>query len=180
MTPIRRWLRAALVAGVFASTTLTTYAESPITVFLARHAEKQTGVADPSLTEAGRERAETLAAMLADAGITTIFTSQYKRTQETAAPLANRLGLSVIVVPGKDLDALLTKVRALPPGARALIVGHSDTVPALALRLTGAKVAELTDADYDRLYIGTVPKNSQGEVVVLHYGASEARREAQP
>ncbi len=103
MTSIRRWFHAALVTGVIASRSFSASAESPITVFLVRHAEKETNVADP--------------------------------------PLAKRLGLSVTVVPAKDLDALLTKVRALPPGVRALIVSQSDTVPALAHRLTGAKVA---------------------------------------
>ena len=178
MTPTRRWLHVALVASVVASMAFSVRAETPITVFLVRHAEKETNVADPPLTEAGRVRAESLAGMLADAGITAIFTSQYNRTQETAVPLAKRLGLSVTVVPAKDLDALLSKARALPPGARALIVGHSDTVPALAHRLTGAKVAELTDADYDRLYVATFGQDGQGEVVVLHYGGSSTNRSA--
>jgi len=178
MTPTRRWLHAALVAGIVAAMAFPARAETPITVFLVRHAEKETNVADPPLTEAGRERAELLAGLLADAGITAIFTSQYNRTQETAAPLAKRLDLSVTVVPAKDLDALLSKVRALPPGVRALIVGHSDTVPALAHRLTGAKIADLTDADYDHLYVATVGKDGQGEVVVLHYGGAATARDA--
>lgn len=178
MNSTRRWLHAALVAGMVAWLALPASAESPITVFLVRHAEKKTNVADPSLTDDGRERAESLADLLADAGIGAIFTSQYKRTQETAAPLAERLGLTVTVVPAKDLKALLSRVRALPFGARALIVGHSDTVPALAHRLTGAKVAELTDADYDRLYVATCDKSGQGEVVVLRYAACSTARPA--
>jgi len=177
MTATRRCLHAVLVAGLVALMAFPARAETPITVFLVRHAEKQTNVADPPLTEAGRDRAELLAGVLADADITAIFTSQYNRTQETAAPIAKRLGLSVAVVPAKDLGALLSKVRALPPGARALIVGHSDTVPALAHRLTGARVAELTDADYDRLYVATFGKNGQGEVVVLHYGGAVPARD---
>jgi len=136
-----------------------------------RHAEKEASGADPSLSKAGRERAEALATLLADAGITAIFTSEFKRTQETAAPLAKRLGLTVTVVPGKDLDALLSKVRALPRDERALIVGHSNTVTELAQRLTGVKVAELTDADYDRLYVGMIRNEGHGEVLLLHYGA---------
>jgi broad specificity phosphatase PhoE len=127
--------------------------------------------ADPSLTDGGRARAEALAGTLADAGITAIFSSEFKRTQETAAPLAKRLGLSVTVVPGKDADVLVAKVRALPPGGHALIVGHSNSVPELAKRLTGVKVAELTDADFDRFYVLTVRKHGQGEVLLLHYSS---------
>jgi broad specificity phosphatase PhoE len=173
MTPIRNWLHAALVAGVLASTAFSASAESSLTVFIVRHAEKEADGTDPSLTDAGRARAESLAALLADAGITAIFSTEFKRTQETAAPLAKRLGLSVTVVPGKDLDALLSKARALGPDGRALIVGHSNTVPELAQRLTGVKVAALTDADYDRLYVGMVRKEGQGEVLLLRYGAHD-------
>ncbi len=125
--------------------------------------------AEPALTEAGRARAESLAALLSDAGITAIFSSEYKRTQETAAPLAKRLGLSVTVVPGKDSDALLARLRALAPGGRALIVGHSNTIPELTQRLTGVKIAEFGETDFDRLYVGIVRKGGHGEVLLLHY-----------
>jgi broad specificity phosphatase PhoE len=174
MTSIRSWLCAALVAGLVASTAFSAGAES-LTVFVVRHAEKETTGADPSLTEAGRERAESLAVMLADAGVTAIFSSEFKRTQETAAPIAKRLGLSVTVVPGKDVDALLSKVRAVAPAGRVLIVGHSNTVPELVKSLTGVTVAELTDADYDRLYVGTLNNEGNGDVLLLHYGAPVAR-----
>ncbi len=178
MSPTRRWLHAVLVASVVVSMAFSASAEAPLTVFLARHAEKAASGGDPSLTEAGRERAESLATLLADAGITAIFSSEFKRTQETAAPLAKRLGLSVTVVPGKDLDVLLSKVHALTPDGRALVVGHSNTVPELARRLTGVKVAELTEAEYDRLYVTTIHKDGQGEILLLHYGRSSTARSA--
>ncbi len=176
MTPNRNWFRAVLVVVAVALTACAARAESQLTVFLVRHAEKEATGSDPSLSPAGHQRAESLAAMLADTGITAIFSSEFKRTQETAAPLAKRLGLSVTVVPGKDIDALLSKVRALAPDGRALIVGHSNTTPELARRLTGAKVADLTDADYDRLYVATIPENGQGEIVVLRYGEASVAR----
>lgn len=176
MTPMRKLVHAALAAGLAASTAPSASAEASPTVFIVRHAEKEATGADPSLTEAGRERAEALAALLADVGVTAIFTSEFKRTQETAAPLAKRLGLSVTVVPGRDLDTLLSKVRALPADGRALIVGHGNTAPELAHRLTGVKVAELTDADYDRLYVVMTHKVGQGEVLLFHYGGSSTSR----
>ena len=66
---------------------LASSAAAQSTIFLVRHAEKKTGD-DPDLTKAGHARAESLAKMLKDADITAIYTSEVKRTQQTAAPLA--------------------------------------------------------------------------------------------
>ena len=102
--------------------------------------------------------------MLADAGITAIFSSEFHRTQHTAAPPSRSgSGLKVTVVPAKDIDALVARVRELKPGARALVVGHSNTIPAVASRLTGAKAAEMPDSEFDRLYIATLRGTAPGE-----------------
>lgn len=165
---------AATVVLVAAVAAVAAAAKPPITVFLVRHAEKESTGSDPSLTEAGRERAATLADVLADAGVTAIFSSEFKRTQETAAAVAARLGLTVTTVPAKDVDGLLGRVRALGPGGRALIVGHANTVPELIERMTGVKVAEMADSDYDRLFVTSVRGKGAGEVVVLRYGGATA------
>jgi broad specificity phosphatase PhoE len=177
---MRTTVRIALVAALIALTTLATSAqtapEPSTTVFLVRHAEKGAEGADPSLSDAGRKRANALADMLADAGITVIFSSEFHRTQETAAPLAERLGIKVTVVPGKDIDGLVARVRELKPGARALVVGHSNTIPVLASRLTGAKAAEMSDSEFDRLYVAALRGTAPGDLVVMHYGAIAASR----
>ena len=143
-----------------------------LTVFAVRHAEKETGGPDPSLTTAGHRRADTLARVLEDAGITAVFSSEFKRSQETAAPLARRLGVPVAIVPAKDLDALVSRVRGLPSGGRSLVVAHGNTLPLLVTRLTGVTVAEMTEADHDRLYVLTSRGDGRGDVVLLHYGDS--------
>jgi probable phosphoglycerate mutase len=51
------------------------------------------GQSDPALAPEGRAQAELLAARLASAGIDAIYVSTLRRTLETAAPLAARLGL---------------------------------------------------------------------------------------
>ena len=51
------------------------------------------GQSDPALAPEGREQAELVAARLAAAGIEAIYVSTLRRTAETAAPLAARLGL---------------------------------------------------------------------------------------
>ena len=40
--------------------------------------------------------------MLKDAGITAIYATQYKRTHQTAAPLAAALGVTVVTIPSAD------------------------------------------------------------------------------
>lgn len=168
--------RIAPVLVAIALTALPTFAQSvpepATTVFLVRHAERQAEGADPSLNDAGRARAKALADMLADAGITAIYTTEFHRTQETAAPLAEKLGIKVTAMPGKDLDGLIARVRELKPGGRALIVGHSNTVPAAASRLTGATTADMPDSEFNRLYVATFRGAGPGELVVLHYGAN--------
>ena len=51
------------------------------------------GQSDPALASEGRAQAELVAARLAAAGIDAIYVSTLRRTAETAAPLAARLGL---------------------------------------------------------------------------------------
>ena len=82
---------------------------------------------DPDLSDAGRARAESLAAMLKDAGITAIFVTQFKRTQQTAAPLAKALGLTPVKVNSQEPGSLGDKIKAVP--GNVLVVGHSNSVP---------------------------------------------------
>jgi len=120
-------------------------------VFLVRHAEKQTGD-NPSLTEAGHARAETLAQRLADTGLTHIHSTNYNRTLETAAPIAGLTGLPVVLYDPTDLDAFAEQLLAMP-GVH-LVVGHSNTTPALASALGGDPGTPIDEAsEYDRLYV---------------------------
>jgi len=57
------------------------------------------GHADPGLTPRGHEQAERLAGRLASARIDAIYVSTLRRTAQTAAPLAARLGLAPKVEP---------------------------------------------------------------------------------
>jgi broad specificity phosphatase PhoE len=136
-------------------------------IFFIRHAEKAadpTGGKDPDLSEAGKARADKLAEELKDAGITAIFVTQFKRTQETAAPLAKALGLTPIVTPAKDNEALLAQLHNLK--GNALVVGHGDTIPDL-LRACGiADSISIAEEDYDNLF--EVVLRPQPQLIRLH------------
>src|SRR6267143_2194914 len=99
-------------------------------VVIVRHGEKAAnGGNDPDLSSAGRARAEALSQILKDSGITAIFTTEFKRTQETAAPTATSTHVGPTVVPAKDAAALVAKLQHL--SGNALVVGHGDTIPNL-------------------------------------------------
>ena len=136
-------------------------------VFLARHAEKaQSGdPKDPDLSEAGRARATALATVLKDAGITAVYATEFKRTQETAEPLARALGLTTVIVPGKDTQALAARLKRAQ--GNALVVGHSDTVPEILKALGVAAPPSIADADYDNLFVLVLSQPVQ--LLRLHY-----------
>lgn len=109
---------------------------------------------DPDLSAGGRARAESLAAILKDAGVGTIFVTQYKRTQQTAAPLAKALGVTPTEVGSRELDSLAQKVRAA--GGTVLVVGHSNSVPNLLKALGVDTPIEIAETEYDNLFVVTL------------------------
>jgi broad specificity phosphatase PhoE len=113
----KRFVFGCLLLSVVVAT-----AAAQSTIFIVRHAEKGDSSKDSDLSEAGRARAEALATMLKDAKITAIYVTEFKRTQQTAAPLAKGLGITVTMVSSKDRDALVAQLRAL--NGNALVVGH--------------------------------------------------------
>ncbi len=77
-------------------------------LFLVRHGQTPANVARQldtavpglDLTETGREQARALADRLRAEDLGAIYTSDLVRTQQTAAPLAQLLGLEMVVLPG--------------------------------------------------------------------------------
>jgi broad specificity phosphatase PhoE len=144
------------------------------TVVLVRHAEKDlVTIDDPPLTPAGEQRAERLAQMFGGvrgAGrIDGIYVTNTRRTQQTAMPLASRLGEEPIVVPASDVNAVVSRVMSEHRGGRALIVGHSNTLPEIIQKLSGISIPEIGDDEYDNVYIVTVPTIGNSTVLRLKY-----------
>ncbi|MET0212837.1 MAG: histidine phosphatase family protein [Vicinamibacterales bacterium] len=146
-------------------------------VFLVRHAERADSApgtsptmgADPDLSEAGRTRAESLATLLRDANITAIFATEFKRTQQTAAPLARALGLTVKVIPSKSTADLVKQVEATK--GNALVVGHSNSVPDVVKALGISMPVTIGDDDFDNLFIVNrgVNRGTAASLLRLHY-----------
>jgi 2,3-bisphosphoglycerate-dependent phosphoglycerate mutase len=164
---MRRLFLMILAATLLTSAT----AAAQRSVFVVRHAERADGGAagmstsDPDLSNAGKARAQSLAAALKDAGITSIYVTEFKRTQQTAAPLAQALGIHVTVVPSKDMAALIDKLKAA--AGNTLVIGHSNTVPEVIKQLGISDPVKLNDTDYDFLFV--VTQGSPASLLRLHY-----------
>jgi broad specificity phosphatase PhoE len=107
--------------------------------------------------------------MLKDCGVTAVFATQYKRTVDTARPLAEQLGLQVAQVTGGQTAELLSRLRALGPNARVLIVGHSDTVPELLTAFGYQRTVAIAKGEYDNLFIVVPGSGSTPLVIRLRY-----------
>ena len=144
----------------------------PKTVVLVRHAEKDTDdPRDPSLNEAGVLRSRALARTLEGAGVTHLYASEFRRTQQTLEPLSLISGAGVQIISARDPKATLSAISELPRGAVIVVAGHSNTVPALVAGLVGTEQAELAESDYDRLYVVTLwGEKRKASVLELRYG----------
>jgi broad specificity phosphatase PhoE len=137
------------------------------TVILVRHAERAPGDGDVPLSARGRERAAALARLLVDADIRSIITSEMVRTQQTAAPLAKQKQLKPEILPADKLDAVVERIQAMK-GGTALVVHHSNTVPALVEKL-GGKTPPIVDDEFDRLILLTLPPGGVPSLITLRY-----------
>lgn len=135
-------------------------------VFIVRHAEKaKSGGNDPDLSEAGRAHSEVLAKILQDAGIAAIYATEFKRTQQTAAPLARALAIEPTTVPANDIATLTSKLRNAKENA--LVVGHTNTIPDLIKALGITTPISIPETDYDNLFILVLDEKSR--LTRLHY-----------
>jgi 2,3-bisphosphoglycerate-dependent phosphoglycerate mutase len=142
-------------------------------VIVVKHAEK---IIDPSnpdvdLSEVGYARAKEIARVFGDVGIKAIYATQYKRTQETVKPLADKTGVPVTIVNSKNTAELLAQVRAQHSGQTIFIAGHNNTVPEIVEALGGTKYPTIPESEYDNVFIVTVYRTGKAMVVKMKYGS---------
>ena len=171
-----RLLRSSCAAIALIVTAATSaVAQASTTVIVVRHAEKAaTPAADPPLTDAGQARANALLAAVRDAGIDAIITTQYARTRATAAPTAAALHITPDIVPASGKTHVLDVAAAVKKhaGHTVLVVGHSNTVPAIIAALGAPEPRPICDAEYDDLFIVTIPPEGPARLVRAKYGAA--------
>lgn len=151
------------VCGVRAQTDLTT-------IILVRHAERaEDGSRDPDISDAGKVRAQALANLFSKTKIDAIYSTAFKRTQNTVAPLAVLKSLTVQEynpVGTGWLDELLTRHK----GQTVLCVGHSNTVPATINQLIGKEeYKNFEDSDYGNVVIVSLREKGNAKLTWLRY-----------
>lgn len=130
---------------------LTALASDSFTIYLVRHAEKEKDIKDPNLTECGEKRAVQLAELLSTAKINHVYSTNYKRTLATAAPLANQQELAIEQYAPRKLKQFSEQLLAMK--SNSLVVGHSNTTPQLTALLSDSQVREISEKEYRGLYL---------------------------
>jgi phosphohistidine phosphatase SixA len=154
-----------LFAICFIGNAIANDADKTHTLYLVRHAEKQQdGSRDPELTAAGKKRSQQLANWFQDKDIKDIWSSDYKRTRDTAKPSLLLLGLELSIYDPGNQAALVKQL--LVNQRNALIVGHSNTIPELARMLCNCVISDMEESEYDRLIVITAA-NSKTQVKTL-------------
>ena len=137
-------------------------------VFIVRHAEQGLDGEDPPLTEAGHQRAVRLSSVLRDAGIRIIYTSETRRTIQTAEPATKALAVESRIVLRRDLDALVSRLAAQHAQDRVLIISHSQTIPTLLKALGHTEEVVIARDEYDSMFV-VIPRPRGPVVLRLHF-----------
>ncbi len=142
------------------------------TVILVRHGEKAIVPPenkDPDLSPAGVTRAQQLASMFGSAGVELIYVSQFKRTQQTVKPLAEKLGLQGTQVEARNTAEIVKQIKARTGGGVIFIAGHNNTVPEIIAGLGGPKLPIIPETEYDNLFILTITGDGTAKLLKLKY-----------
>ncbi|MEX0805858.1 MAG: phosphoglycerate mutase family protein [Candidatus Binatia bacterium] len=139
--------------------------EAQQVIFLVRHAEQSVESEDPELTEVGKKRAKALASMLKDAGINAIFTTERRRTIQTAEPVARSLNMKSKGLPLRDLDGLIGRLRTHHAQDRVLVVSHSLVLPRLLKALGHPAEVTIAPKEYDNVFV-IIPKSRDRPMIL--------------
>ncbi|HVS30377.1 MAG TPA: phosphoglycerate mutase family protein [Thermoanaerobaculia bacterium] len=169
-----------VLLSLFAASVAGAGAPGLTTVILTRHAEKADASADTSLSAAGHERARELARALSGTPIAAIYTTQYARTRETAAPVAAAVKLTPVTVDAGGVmqdggrkgyaAEVADRIRRDHPGQTVLVIGHSNTTRDVMKALGVAAPPVIEESHFDDLFVVTFMEGAEPSLVALRYG----------
>ena len=147
--------------------------ETSKTIVLVRHAEKDTSPAadpeDPDLTPEGKQRAERLWKLVKRYKPGALYSTDYRRTRDTLAEVARRRHLDVKTYDARKPADLVAGINSSPV-KRFVVVGHSNTIPALAnLLLKKELFKQLDDSEYGAIWVIKLRKGKPPRAEILSY-----------
>lgn len=164
---------SALVA-LLASAPVVSQDRGPVTAIVVRHAERAEALADdPGLTAAGQARANALLDVARKANVTAIITTQLLRTRSTAEPTAKALRITPEVVASTEprhVEKVAAAIRART-GQTVLVVGHSNTVPAILAALGVKDAVTICEMEYDKVFAVQISASGAASVTRSSYGS---------
>ena len=105
------------------------------------------------------------------AGVDAIYSTPFRRTQETAKPIADALDLPVNTYDVEDLEPILEHILRKHKGKIILVVAHSNTLPVLIANLGASKkVPPIAEDEYDNIYIISIPWFGKTKTIRLRFG----------
>ena len=161
--------KVIIILSLFVSTL--TYAQEATTFILVRHAEKASdGTSDPALTKEGVARANNILSIFRQAEISSIYSTNYKRTIMTVEPLTEAKKTEIAIYDPKNLKEFSLKLIKDNAGGTVVISGHSNTTPTLANLLLGEeKFKQFDDSDYGNMLIITTSDSGKAKLLHLRY-----------
>jgi len=109
--------------------------------------------------------------MFANTGVNAIYATQFKRTQQTVKPLADKLALQVTQVPAKNSAEVVKQIREQHMGKVIFVAGHNNSVPEMIAALGGPKFPIIPETEYDNLYVLTISGDGKTKLIKMKYSA---------
>ena len=160
--------------------------QATTTLIFVRHTDIEANLGDdPPLSRLGQQRAELLADVIQDidvvAGVDAIYASDHRRTQETAAAVAERIELDVSIRDPYEVVPFMAQVLRQHKGEIVLVVTLDDILAPLVEELHGSKnIPTFGPDDYDDIYIVTIPWFGKVKTLRMHYGFYEPQNPKRP
>jgi 2,3-bisphosphoglycerate-dependent phosphoglycerate mutase len=167
----------AVLGAVILFAYLATFTRPVTTVIIVRHAEKkiEPDNPDPDLSPEGVERAQEIARVFGQSGVNAIYATQFKRTQQTVKPLADRTGVPITVLEANQTNQLVSRIQTNHRGQTIFIAGHNNTAPAIVSALSDQTYPLIPESEFDNLYIVTIYRFGKAKVLQLKYGKASTQ-----
>ncbi|HET9695195.1 MAG TPA: histidine phosphatase family protein [Steroidobacteraceae bacterium] len=149
---------------------------------LVRHAEAgESATGDPDLSPAGERRVAPLGTLLedllVDRKVDFLYAADTRRSQQSAAPVANQFKLPINVLASSDWSRLASRIRREHRGKTVVVVGYATTLPGVINQLSGQELA-MRDDEFDAMYVVIMPSPGETRLLRLRYGSASVSAEA--